>query len=465
MIAETVRLFRSLTDPFRRSTWWPRRKPEIQDAPGVVLVSFYEIDGKARRRLLSRYLRHRRQALKDDVRPEVLPETFFQVEGKFEFCLHLMVFLWRTLAFAPSLSRGELTWARHLCECQSMARAQQQLMQGEPVVHLGVLRSHRLRDVLHLQRLVRHLPVRRYEIWLVFRSRQEAYLPTELALPEEPLTAGELRRLAELRCHPHKQVSGLRQRLPPAGALRVMSYNVHSCIGLDARHSIRRIAEVLHSYSPHLVALQEVENGCRRSGFRDQVAELADLWPSEAVFFPTLDRNGGKYGIAVLSRWPIKGWTGRILPRAPRLVGQEERALLVVKVEVPELGDLTVMNTHLGLTPQERRVQALAIEAVLEECSGPLLLMGDLNCAPDSRVYQRFLEHLEPTQARPLRTWFGSTPLRVLDYIFFRGPLEVEKTFAPVDSLTRVASDHLPLITDFQALAKECPTGDPVRST
>jgi endonuclease/exonuclease/phosphatase family metal-dependent hydrolase len=228
-----------------------------------------------------------------------------------------------------------------------------------------------------------------------------------------------------------------------------MTYNVHGCVGLDGRLSVRRVAEVLARYNPHFVALQELDTGRRRSGFRDQLRELSQLWPSEPYFFPAMVKGQGAYGIGCLSRLPVLEWQGRKLPRA-RAVGSEPRVAIVARVKLPDGGNMVLVNTHLGLTRAERMAQIAGLEVLLDETEDPLVLLGDLNCPPRSKEMRRLLGRLQASCQVAPRTWFGSFPLRVLDYILLRRAGQVTKTFAPIDPLTVVASDHLPLLVDLE---------------
>lgn len=454
MIAELANFFRRGTRPLGRSYWWPGRSKEREDAAGVLLVSLPEVDERTRQRLLKRYRHYHRQPLVDDARPEDRGLT--RKDSSLSVLYRMMVFLARTMYFSKDLAQGRLSWASHLCECDGLARAHQAVMQGLPYHHLGDLRADRWRDLRHLERLVKTLDHRRYEVWLIFRERREAYVPASLAFPDVPLTVAELEEQARHRCDPPPTVSGVRQQLSPEGTIRLMTYNVHSCVGLDGRLSVRRIAEVLARYNPHFVALQELDSMCRRSGFRDQLAELAVLWPSQAFFFPATVKAGGQYGIGCLSRLPVREWQGHVLPR-PRGVTGEPRVAVEAVVELPGQGTLTVLNTHLGLTRADRMAQIGGLESLLDRVRGPLVLLGDMNCPPRSRELRRLMERLQAPSPQAPKTWFGSYPVRVLDYILLREAGRVRKQFVPIDHLTRVASDHLPLILD---LKWDLPTSD-----
>lgn len=456
MIVELTNFFRRATRPLGRAYWWPGRSKEKNDAAGVLLVSLAEVDNKTRHKLLQRYRYYHRQPLLDDVRPA--DRGLNRQDSRLAVLYRMLVFLARSLYFWRNLLRGELSWAEHICECDGLARAHQAMMLGLPYHHLGDLRGRRWRDLRHLERLVKTLEHRRYEVWLIFRDRREAYLPASLATPSEPLTVAEIEELARHRCDPLPTVSGLRQLDSAVGTLRLMTYNVHSCVGLDGRLSVRRVAEVLNRYNPHFVALQELDLGCRRSGLRDQLRELSLLWPSEPYFFPATVKGGGSYGIGCLSRLPVSEWRGHKLPRSRGMAG-EPRVAIEARLELENGGSLVVVNTHLGLSRADRHAQLDGLERILDQTTGPLVLLGDFNCPPQSKEIQRLLGRLQSSSPVAPKTWFGSYPVRVLDYVFLRDAGKVRKSFVPIDHLTIQASDHLPLVVDLRLDAGAPATG------
>src|SRR6266550_6659404 len=87
--------------------------------------------------------------------------------------------------------------------------------------------------------------------------------------------------------------------------LRVMTYNIHVGVGMDKKLDLKRIADVINDQHPDLVGLQEVDRGVKRTQGIDEIAELARLTRMQFVFAHNLDYQGGQYGVAILSRFPI----------------------------------------------------------------------------------------------------------------------------------------------------------------
>lgn len=450
MIAEAIKLVRRLTSPLKRTYWWPGRAKKNWDCSGVLLVSLAEIDEEVRLKLLSYYSSYHRQPLSDSTRPRDSEPD--RKDSWLAVCYRLTIFIVRTLRHFRSLGSGKCYWAQHLCECQAIARAHQALMLGQPYHHLGALSGKRYSDLKSLDRLISDIEHRRYEIWLIFRSRKEAYVPSSLAWPDVPLSVQEIEELAYYRSRPSKRVQGLKHLRIPPGRIRLMTYNVHSCIGLDGRLSIRRIAEVLDRYSPHFVALQELDRFCRRTELKDQLAELSKLWPSTAFFFSAMRKDGGEYGIGCLSRLTVTEARGHHFSNGIKQGLKEPRVATVTRVVCPNGTKIGIINTHLGLTKRERLAQIEGIENIIDSLPEPSILMGDLNCAPTSEEIKRLQKRMKKTSEKLARTWFGSYPLRTLDYVLVSKELSQSKwaSFVPIEPLTIKASDHLPVVVDIE---------------
>lgn len=253
-------------------------------------------------------------------------------------------------------------------------------------------------------------------------------------------------------------------------SIRLMTYNVHACIGVDGKLSPRRIARLIGACQVDIIALQELDVGRDRTSGRDQVQEIASRLQMDAHFHASLEIEGGHYGNAILSRFPLELVRSGRLPRPGKRL--EPRGALWVVVQVGG-HRLQVITTHLGLRARERDRQAAALlgEEWLghSDCTRPRILCGDFNATPRSGVYRALSEVLPEVQDRlpghrPLPTWSSVHPFRRLDHVFADPELKVQRVEVPRFHLARRASDHLPLIVEL-ALPEagiENP-GDPAR--
>ena len=239
----------------------------------------------------------------------------------------------------------------------------------------------------------------------------------------------------------------------PRQQVSVLTYNIHHGEGIDAKLDLARIAEVIQSVRPDLVALQEVDVRTERTGRVDQAAELSRLTGMKGVFGKALDYQGGGYGLAVLSRWPILESRTHPLPATE---GHEPRALLLTRVQAGHNGpELWFGSTHLDHTQEEtnrfnqaQRLDALAAALGTE----PVIVGGDFNATPESRVMEMLLNHwIDASALDPQPTIPSQEPNRRIDYILFRPP----NKWKPVE--TRVldedtASDHRPVFAILEYL-------------
>lgn len=226
-------------------------------------------------------------------------------------------------------------------------------------------------------------------------------------------------------------------------AFRLVTYNVHACLGLDRRRSPQRIAQVLAGCAPDIVALQEVDVHRRRSRFSHQAQEIADGLQMHCHFESSLDLAEGQYGNAILSRFPLKLVRYARLPKPRGFPVESRGALWVTFDDLP----LQLINTHLGLLPFERVRQLKELLSWLPAGPGPYVVCGDFNCLPGSREHRLLERQLkDAVTGRRLPTFW----LWRLDHVFYSSELQVRDCSVPFSRLSRLASDHLPLVVDFQ---------------
>lgn len=238
--------------------------------------------------------------------------------------------------------------------------------------------------------------------------------------------------------------------MPP---LKLLTYNVRRCLGIDGRLSPGRVAEVIAASGADIVALQEVDVGRLRTRHVDQAAALAGLLGMHCHFHPALELKEERYGDAILTRLPSRLIKAGLLPFVR---GAEPRGAVWVRLH-PEGRPLDIINTHLGLGPAERRLQIDALLGAewLGHAAGhpALLLAGDFNGLPGGRTHRRLSAVLtESRNAIPggrRATFPSSLPMLALDHIFAGAAirfLSLERVTTP---LARAASDHLPLLAAF----------------
>lgn len=249
-------------------------------------------------------------------------------------------------------------------------------------------------------------------------------------------------------------MGGCARSVSPTGknTLRVMTYNIHHANPPSEAEKIdmEAIARVIARQKPDLVALQEVDIHTERSGKKlDQARELARLTGMKSFFMKALDYQGGEYGIAVLSKYPIVDSAGYLLPRDPAL-GGEDRAVASITVQLPGKQKVIFASTHLDLKEGNRLSQAKALIGHFENSSLPVILGGDFNALAGSPVISLF----DQTFTRTCLTNCAPTipvknPNRTIDFIMYKpqAALNVLSTRV-IDE--QYASDHLPVLVELK---------------
>lgn len=239
------------------------------------------------------------------------------------------------------------------------------------------------------------------------------------------------------------------------GELRVMTYNIHY-----GDPDLSNIAAVICSSGADVVGLQEVDaHWSERSAWADQAAEIAKACGMEFRYGPIYDlpplevgKPNRQFGVAILSRRPIRSWKNHPLTR---LSTQAEApptpmpGFLQVTLDV-DGADVDVFATHLDYRPDPsvRRTQVAEMLDVIGAAARPTILVGDMNAGPGR-------EELAPLFARLRDVWAGraetgftypaDTPTERIDYVFLAGPIRAVSARV----LATAASDHRPVVADL----------------
>ena len=240
--------------------------------------------------------------------------------------------------------------------------------------------------------------------------------------------------------------------------VRIVTYNVHKCRGLDRRVRPGRIASVLREIDADIIALQEVVSVEDAAHEQHQARFLAEELGFAYHIGENRRHKGGAYGNVVLSRYPVAGVCNHDITWRWR----EPRGCLRVdvKLEGPEDSGalLHIFNVHLGTAFVERRHQGrkLVGEHILRssELRGARVVLGDFNewtHGLASRLLGTELRSADVRRHLPSgRTYPGAFPLLHLDHIYYDPVLELERLTLHKSFTALVASDHLPLVADFR---------------
>lgn len=232
--------------------------------------------------------------------------------------------------------------------------------------------------------------------------------------------------------------------------IRVGTYNIHSAIGLDRRYDPPRIAKVLSEIGADIIGLQEVTHRPDLLGIADQFEYFEAATGFFGAHGPNVILRDGRYGNALLTRWPITDTRLVDLAVGP----YEPRGAIDADIDI--LGfRLRVIVTHLGLRRRERRQQyAILLDMLHSQPDAPTVIMGDFNSWwPDMATLRR-LGARNSSRRYTVPTFPSAFPMLSLDRIVVWPKAALQRVWAHTSRTSRVASDHLPLVGDlsFQAV-------------
>lgn len=223
--------------------------------------------------------------------------------------------------------------------------------------------------------------------------------------------------------------------LSAADKLRIMSYNVRNCIGMDSKRGFDRVADVISSYQPDIVAVQEIDSVTNRSEGKDVLFELCERTGMRGVYSAAISYDGGKYGIGILCKEkPVS------VKRVP-LPGREEQRTAIIA----EFKDYVFIASHLSLTSEDRKESFKILLNEAAKFKKPVFMAGDFNAVPDSEEIKYLAEKAIILSDTSIATCPADNPTECIDYIcVIDSKNKVTKLSASVIP-EPVASDHRPV--------------------
>lgn len=226
--------------------------------------------------------------------------------------------------------------------------------------------------------------------------------------------------------------------------LRVMSYNVRNCRGMDEVIDYQRIADIMNRVNPDVIAVQELDSASIRNNGVFALKKLSDRTHMFYTYGPSIDYQGGKYGIGILSKEkPIRHW---MLP----LPGREESRLLLIA----EFDKYVMCCSHFSLTKEDQVLSVPIIFDALKNIHKPLFLAGDMNSVQGSPTQNALQKKFIPLNNYKDNTIPGQNPNRCIDFIYgFDNGNQYSVLHRQVLYDEPIASDHLPLFVDVRLKA------------
>lgn len=222
---------------------------------------------------------------------------------------------------------------------------------------------------------------------------------------------------------------------------RIMSYNIRNAKGLDDKTDYRRIAGIIETVSPDVVALQEIDSITERSNKTDILKEFSELTKMHHIYAPAISYQGGKYGIGILSKKRPLSWKTIPLP------GREEARTLLIA----EFHEYIVFATHFSLDEADRQTSVKIINREASNYNKPVFLAGDLNAKPESGEIKSLSPDWKIISNIKNATFPADKPSETIDYI--AGYTAKGKTYSVYQYRVLnepVASDHRPIFADIR---------------
>lgn len=238
-----------------------------------------------------------------------------------------------------------------------------------------------------------------------------------------------------------------KMEVPKELKLRVASYNIRHCEGMDDVLNPFRTLRAIRNLNADIIGLQEVDHTVKRSGGMNQPAFLGEHLGMHTAFGAFMPYQGGEYGMAVLSKFPIVKVTPLRLPE-----GNEPRIALIVEVRLPNGESLLIVNVHFDWVDDDkfRYSQAIQLSEYLRVQSVPFVLLGDFNDGPESRtlsLFRKLAVEVDKPEGGSY-TFSAAKPEKEIDFVFVSPANRWTVGLAAVVDET-VASDHRPVTAEI----------------
>lgn len=231
--------------------------------------------------------------------------------------------------------------------------------------------------------------------------------------------------------------------------LITLTYNIHHGAPANSNEvNLDNIAAVIRKSGAALVALQEVDVHVSRSGNVDQAKELAKLLKMHYYFSKSINYDGGEYGVAILSKYPLSNTRNELLPMP---TSGEQRSIAMATINLPGSVSVEFASTHLDLNVPNRTAQVERINAISKTLNKPFLVGGDYNAIPTSSEMMKLKEefNLSCIDSCPLSIPVRN-PNRAIDFVAYNKSAALKFSLFDAKAMEgEYASDHLPIIAVF----------------
>lgn len=236
--------------------------------------------------------------------------------------------------------------------------------------------------------------------------------------------------------------------------LKIMTYNIRHANPPSKGDliDIGSIVKTIKAEAPDVVALQEVDADTERSGAGNQAEMIAKELDMHYFYAKSIDFQGGEYGVAILSKFPMENEKINRLPTIPETKG-EPRVLATAGIRISDGKQLIFGSTHLDAqkSSENRILQIEEINKIAETQGNELMIIaGDFNALPGSQVINTLDSAFRRTCDSCSPSFPETEPKKVIDFIAYRpGTYTVKvKKYKVIDD--SYSSDHRPVTAEFE---------------
>lgn len=232
--------------------------------------------------------------------------------------------------------------------------------------------------------------------------------------------------------------------------LHIIAYNIHHGCDIHEKLQLKNIAALIKESNSEIVALEEVDSVCTRSGNTDQAKILGKLTAMHYCFVRHFPFQEGAYGVALLSKYPISNLVNNRLPISATENGISSTALLTADVQINPKHSIKVLVAHLDYRNSASRInQSKIIFNFIHATKQPVILLGDMNATPESQTIQNLTHFFVDANKPGYLTFSSDTPKIKIDYIMV-DKKHYDRTLAEPRFDSVQYSDHLPILADVK---------------
>jgi endonuclease/exonuclease/phosphatase family metal-dependent hydrolase len=233
--------------------------------------------------------------------------------------------------------------------------------------------------------------------------------------------------------------------------IRILCFNIHGGYSRDGKRDLRRVNALMDELDIDIGCFQEMETRPSRGGKSTDIDVLAGMSRPYHLPGPTMKEGLGWFGNLLVSRYPIVRAMAHSMEPTYDF---EPRNAVDATIDTP-FGRIRVINTHLSLSPFERKLEVpmliKLIKDVEEEEPSPVFLMGDMNeWRPKSKLLKFLDGQLVPVPCGP--TFPAGWPFLRLDRVWHDSPKMKVTARVLTEKNVSILSDHLPLLIEIEKM-------------